>query len=128
MIQLQILSGSKAGVWWTARHFPVRLGRAAENDLAFAEAGVWDRHATIEFDATGFTLRVAPDALATVNHQPVRVHLLRPGDAVEIGSVRLRFWLAAPTRCSLGWPEAVVWALLVGIFGVEIWLLLRLLT
>ena len=124
MVQLQILSGKLAGVSWTARQFPVRLGRGAENDLRLEEAGVWEQHLTIGFDpATGFTLRAEPDALVTINQQPARSQVLRPGDLIELGSARLRFWLAAPVRRSLRWREWALWVVIAGVFAVEIWLL-----
>ena len=102
MIQIQILNGKMAGVSWTARRFPIRLGRGAENDLQLEEAGVWEQHLTIQLgDNTGFTLHAEPGALVTVNHQPATSQALRPGDLLEIGSTQLRFWLAEPNRRSL---------------------------
>jgi len=128
MVQLQILSGKLAGVSWTARQFPVRLGRGADSELRLEEAGVWDKHLTIEFDpATGFTMRAEADALVTVNQGPARSQILRPGDSIELGSARLRFWIAGPARRSLRWREIAVWALIAGVFAAEIWLLQRLL-
>jgi len=124
MIQLQILSGQLAGVSWTARQFPVRLGRGAENELRLEEAGVWEQHLTIEFDpALGFTLLAQPDALVTVNDQPASSQILRAGDLIALGSARVRFWLSEPVRRSLRWREFAVWTLIAAIFGTELWLL-----
>ena len=124
MIQFQILSGNLAGVLWTARHFPVRIGRAGENELRLEESGVWDRHLTIEFDpAAGFTLQAEAEALVTINQQPVRSQVLRAGDSIELGSARLRFWIAEPTRRSLRWREVALWALIGGVVAAQIWLL-----
>ena len=117
-----------AGVSWTARHFPVRVGRDSENELRIEDQGVWNRHFAISFDPVeGFTLEAGSDALVNVNHQPVRTHHLRPGDTIEIGSARLRFWIAEPSRRSLRWREHTFWILLAVIIVVEIWILLRLL-
>ena len=127
MVRLHILSGSMAGVQWTARHLPVRVGRAGDNDLALTDQGVWERHVTLTADASGaISLRAEGDALMTVNQKSVRSHELRVGDEIEIGAVRLQFWLAPPGRRRLGWREAAVWALLGAVVAAEIWLLLRL--
>jgi len=127
MIQLQILSGKMAGVTWTARHFPVRIGRSAESGLQLEEAGVWDHHLTIEFNpVSGFTLRAAPGALTTVNQQPATAEVLRPGDSIEIGSARLRFWIDGPIRRGLRWNELAVWMLIMIVLVLEIGMLLQL--
>ena len=44
MVQLNILSGKKAGTRTVARHFPFRIGRAAGNELQLEDDGVWDQH------------------------------------------------------------------------------------
>ena len=128
MIQIQILSGKMAGVSWTARRFPVRLGRGVENDLQLEEAGVWERHFTIQLgDNNGFNLHAEPGALVTVNQQPATSQALRPGDVLEIGSTQLRFWLAEPNRRSLRSSEFAVWVLFASVLIVEAWVLLGLL-
>jgi len=129
MVQIQILNGKKAGVTWTARRFPVRLGRGEENDLQLEETGIWERHSTIQLgDNTGFTLHAEPGALVRVNHQPASSQALHPGDVIEIGSTQLRFWLAEPARRSLRGSEFAVWALLAGVLIVEAWVLFGLLS
>jgi len=125
MVLLHILNGSLAGVQWTARHLPVRVGRGSDNDLTLADPGVWDRHLTIAADAAGaLGLRAEGDAWVTVNHQTVRSHELRAGDEVEIGAVRLRFWLAPPLRRPTGWREIAVWALLGAVLAAQVALVL----
>jgi len=124
MIEFQILSNKLAGVSKAARHFPVRIGRSPENDLQLEEAGVWDRHFSVEFNpATGFTLQAEPDALVTVNHLPVRSCVLRVGDSIEFGAARLRFWIAPPARRGLRWRGLAVWALIVAVLATEVWIL-----
>ena len=94
MVQLRILSGKKAGTNWDARRFPVRIGRSAANDLPLEENGIWDEHFELTFDrAEGFVLTACPDALVTVNHEPAQTVRLRNGDSIEVGAVRMRFWL-----------------------------------
>jgi hypothetical protein len=67
------------------------------------------------------------EALVTVNQQPVQSHVLRAGDSIEFGSVRLRFWIAEPTRRRLWWPELAAWLLIGSVVGIEIWMLCHLL-
>ena len=112
MVQFQILSGKQAGARWVARRFPVRLGRAEGSDLRLEEPGVWDRHCELSLDpAEGFILTAQPDALLTVNQQPVRSLCLRNGDSLALGSVRLQFWLAESRQRSLRLREGFVWTL-----------------
>ena len=128
MIQLHILSGKKAGTQTVARRFPFRIGRAPANELQLEDDGVWDQHLTVEFQPeSGFNLATAPDALATVNGEPVQNTFLRNGDTITVGSVKLRFWLAAATQGSLRVREGFVWTLLalvtLGQFVLLYWLL-----
>lgn len=114
MIQLDILSGKKVGGQTVVRHFPFRVGRAAENDLQLEDDGVWDRHLVLEFQKQeGFHLATSTNALVNVNGESVLNKMLRNGDIITIGSARLQFWLAAARQRSLRSREFFVWALLV---------------
>lgn len=116
MVQLQILSGSSAGVAWDARRFPVRVGRAAGNDLQVAEAGVWDQHFQVALDsAEGFVLTVFPGALVTVNQTSVSTHRLRNGDVIVAGSAQLCFRLSETRQRGLRFREGLVWAMVFGV-------------
>jgi pSer/pThr/pTyr-binding forkhead associated (FHA) protein len=128
MIQLHILSGKQAGTRTVARHFPFHIGRAPGNELQLEDDGVWDRHLTLEFEPqSGFNLSTAPDALVTVNGGPVQKSVLRNGDLIAFGSVKLQFWLAAAAQGSLRVREGFVWTLLVlvtlGQFVLLYWLI-----
>jgi pSer/pThr/pTyr-binding forkhead associated (FHA) protein len=129
MIQLQILTGKQAGTRWVARHFPVRVGRESASDLRLEEDGVWDRHCELKFDpAQGIVLAAQPNALLTVNQEPVPTpHPLRNGDSIEMGSVRLRFWLSDPVLRSSWVREWFVWTLIgvicLGQVALVYWLL-----
>jgi pSer/pThr/pTyr-binding forkhead associated (FHA) protein len=93
MIQLNILSGKSAGAQSVARHFPFRIGRAAGNGLQLEDDGVWDQHLTLEFQKKeGFNLTTSANALATVNGEPVQNIILRNGDTITVGSVKIQFW------------------------------------
>jgi pSer/pThr/pTyr-binding forkhead associated (FHA) protein len=128
MVQFNILSGKKAGAQSAARHFPFRIGRASANDLQLDDNGIWDQHLTLEFDRQkGFTLAVAPDALATINGGPVQTAILRNGDVITLGSARLQFWLTAARQRDLRLREAFVWTLLAAVtaaqFALIYWLI-----
>jgi predicted component of type VI protein secretion system len=117
MVQLQILSGRKAGFAWVPRELPVRIGRSASCDLQLEEPGVWNEHFTIEIHpGTGIVLQAFPDALVTANGQLVQHTVLRNGDTVEVGALKMRFWLseASQGRSGSGWLLAfligAVWA------------------
>jgi pSer/pThr/pTyr-binding forkhead associated (FHA) protein len=119
MVQLHILSGKKAGDQPVARRFPFRIGRAPENNLQLEDDGVWDQHLALEFQKNeGFLLTIAPEALATVNQQPVQSVLLRNGDIVALGSAKFQFWLGATRQRGLRAREVFVWLLLAAVtFG-----------
>jgi len=128
MIQLNILSGRQAGTSRVARRFPFHIGRAVVNELQLADDGVWDRHLTLEFESqSGFYLTIAPGALAAVNGKPVQNTMLRNGDHITIGSVKIQFWLAAARQGSLVAREIFVWGLLglvtLGQFLLLYWLI-----
>lgn len=114
MVQLNVLSGKKAGSQTVVRRFPFRIGRAPQNDLPLDDDGVWDSHLALELqrDNDRFILVVAPNALATVNNQSIETAPLRNGDIISLGSVKLQFWLAAVKQRGLRLRELFVWALL----------------
>ena len=116
MIQLKILSGKKAGTAWVARRFPVRIGRSAAADLQLEEDGVWDQHLRLDFNpAVGLVLTAQPDALASVNGQLGEQTVLRNGDAIEIGSSRMQFWLSETRQAGLRLREGLTWAAIAAI-------------
>lgn len=127
-MQLRILSGKQAGATWVARRFPVRVGRAASADLQFEEEGVWNEHLTVDFDpAEGFLLQASPDALVSLNGQLVQRSVLRSGDVLELGALKLQFWLAETRQRGLLWREAFTWAAIIAVCLCQIaliyWLL-----
>jgi predicted component of type VI protein secretion system len=127
MIQLNVLSGKKAGSQTVVRHFPFRVGRAPENHLQLEDDGVWDRHLALELQGGGFNLAVAPGALVAVNGGPFQNQMLRNGDTITLGSAKLQFWLAAARQRGLRWRELFVWALIAAVTAAQIALIYRLL-
>ena len=127
MIQLNVLSGKKAGSRTVVRRFPFRVGRAVDNDLQLDDDGIWDKHFTLGFQSGGFSLAVAPGALVALNSGPFQNQTLRNGDTITVGSAKLQFWLAAARQRGLRTRELFVWTLLIlvtlGQFVLVYWLL-----
>jgi pSer/pThr/pTyr-binding forkhead associated (FHA) protein len=110
MVQLQLLTGNEAGSTVAISQFPFVVGRGAEDDLRIEEAGVWERHLQLDFvPKEGFTLAVLPAANASLNGQPVEQCLLKNGDIIEAGAVKLQFWLAPVRQVSLAGREVLTW-------------------
>ena len=110
MIQFRVLSGSKAGGSWIPRRFPVRIGRAPTADLQFEEPGVWDNHLQINLDPNeGFIATGASGALTTLNGHPFERMVLRNGDLLELGAVKIQFWLAESRQAGLRLRESLTW-------------------
>jgi pSer/pThr/pTyr-binding forkhead associated (FHA) protein len=127
MVQLKILSGKKAGTVWMARRFPVRIGRSANASLQLEEDGVWDQHLQLDLvPIQGFRLSAQPDALTAVNGQPVEQTILRNGDLIEIGSLKMQFWLSETRQAGLRLREVFIWVVLaavsLGQLGLIYWL------
>ena len=110
MIQLNVLSGRKAGAHTVARRFPFHIGRASGNELQLEDDGVWDRHLILEFQRdSGYALTTTSNALASVNGHPIQTVMLHNGDLITLGSVHLQFWLGAARQRSPLIGELIVW-------------------
>jgi pSer/pThr/pTyr-binding forkhead associated (FHA) protein len=111
MVQLKILSGKTAGQTYLARRFPLRIGRSPASDIRFEEDGVWEQHLELTFrPGEGFLLKAHPDALAVVNGEAIQQTALRNGDTIEIGSLKMQFWLSETRQPGLRFRESLVWA------------------
>jgi hypothetical protein len=111
-----------------ARRFPVRIGRSAAADLQLEEEGVWDQHLQLDFNpAKGIVLSAMPNALVAVNGDSVDQIVLRNGDSIDIGSLRMRFWLSETRQVGLRFREGLTWAgiaaICLGQVGLIYWLL-----
>jgi pSer/pThr/pTyr-binding forkhead associated (FHA) protein len=116
VVQLTILSGKKAGTETVARRFPFQVGRSAQNGLVLDDPGVWDRHFKVGLlSPDGVVLSAAADALTTVNGERVDQSVLRNGDVIEAGSVKLRFGLSPTQQGSLRLRETLTWIGLAGL-------------
>ena len=128
MVQLKIVSGKMAGTEKVARHFPFRIGRSASADLCVDDDGVWDEHLELAFhSADGFVLTACPNALAAINGQPFLQQALRNGDAIDIGAVKIRFWLGETRQSSLRLREWLTWAAFALIIAAQFAIIYRLL-
>jgi hypothetical protein len=128
MVQLDILTGKKAGTSWVARRFPVRLGRAMGADLQVEEPGVWEQHLELQFvPGEGIVLAPQAEALVTVNGKPAQRQVLRNGDTLDLGGLKLRFWLVRTRQGSMRFREVATWlaiaAISLGQIGLVYWLL-----
>ena len=128
MVQLKILCGKKAGSSWDARRFPFSVGRSANSTLQLEEAGIWEDHLKIGLNSSeGFVVETQANALASINGQPVQRAILRNGDTIEIGSVKLQFWLSQAPQRGQAFREAFVWIMIVLVclaqIGLVYWLL-----
>ena len=104
-----------------ASHFPLLIGRAAKADLRLDDIGVWDRHLVLFLDPEkGISLKIQESAHASINGQSFEQAIMRNGDIVELGAVKLRFWLAKARRYNLVWREWMVWAIVTGIALTQI--------
>jgi len=128
VIQLQILSGKQAGHDIVVRRFPFVLGREVTAGLPLDENGVWERHLEITFQrGEGFLFTARPEALAIINGERMENGRLRNGDLVELGSVKIRFWLARSGQKTMGFREGLTWSALILLFAAQValiyWLL-----
>ena len=127
MVQFKIVSGKMAGAEQVARRFPFRIGRSSAADLQLQDDGIWEQHLELAFDpAAGFVLRTQPNAIAAINGQPFQEAILRNGDAIEIGALKMRFWLGETSQFSLTIREWLTWAAFILIFALQIFLIYRL--
>jgi len=109
MVQLQILSGRKAGAKFDSSSLPVTVGRSEQSDVPLDEPGIWPCHCKIHWQQEGLVLEVDPDALASVNGVPTPRALLRNGDVITLGGVTLRFSLSPIQQSSAVLTEWLTW-------------------
>ena len=127
MLLLQILNGKKAGAEFSARRFPVRIGRSASNHLVLEEPGVWDEHFRILLRCDGLILKTTPLAPVLVNDQPLTETSLRNGDLITIGLLKIRFGFTPVRQKNQKLVEWLTWIGLAFLYCGQIaliWLLL----
>ena len=125
MVQLNILSGEYQQQFVKSNTFPIRIGRGENCQLQLVDTGIWENHLELNLNEKHhFTIQTASDATAMVNGKPLEgVQLLRNGDLIEIGLVKIQFWLGTVRQKNLRIREAAAWALLLAVTMAEIYLL-----
>lgn len=126
LIQVQVQSGMAAGHTIAVNQLPIRLGRGKGCQLQLADHGVWEQHAELDINESGqFILRRHPEAGVMINGEPAEeCTALCNGDAIELGSAKLQFWLGTVRQKNLAAREAAAWALLAAVTVAEVILLL----
>ncbi|MBI5800324.1 MAG: FHA domain-containing protein [Verrucomicrobia bacterium] len=128
MVQLRVLNGSRAGAAHATSRFPCTIGRSTGDDLQLAEAGVWENHLQLDLQVpAGFRLCRLGQGRASVNGTEFDEVVLHNGDVIELGAVKVQFWLAEVRQSDNRARETLVWLGLGGLVLLEcalIWLLL----
>jgi predicted component of type VI protein secretion system len=109
VVQLQLLTGNRSGTIFRSAHFPIRAGRAPESDLPLNDPGVWQRHFLIDWRSEGLVLEAESEALLSVNDAPTQHAVLRNGDIITLGALRIRFSLSPVRQSSLAPREWLTW-------------------
>jgi len=60
-------------------------------------------------DSGRIPAKAHPRALTNINGQPVQQAFLRNGDLIEVGSLKIQFWLSATRQRGLRTREFLTW-------------------
>ncbi len=128
MVQLRVLNGSRAGTAQTVSHFPCTIGRSTGDGLQLVEVGVWENHLQLDLQVpAGFRLCRLGQGRASVNGSEFDELVLHNGDVIELGAVKVQFWLAEVRQSDNGARETLVWLGLGALILLEaaliVWLL-----
>jgi hypothetical protein len=128
VVQLEILSGKRAGTVFRPNQFPIRAGREPGLAVPLEEEGVWPRHFIIDCGDDGLIVEAEPQALLDLNGTPAQRAVLRNGDVITVGMLKIRFSLSPVQQSSLALGEWMTWAALaalcVGQVALVYWLVL----
>jgi len=127
MVQLQFLSGNKAGAQFTAVRLPLQIGRAPDADLCLEEPGVWPRHCQIARRGRDLVCQAHEGALLSVNGVQVDEAVLRNGDVISMGALKIQFALSPVRQSSQRARECLTWAALALLCLAQVALIYRLL-
>ncbi len=110
MVQLRVLNGSRAGTAHAASRFPCTIGRSTGDNLQLVEAGVWENHLQLDLQVSaGFRLCRLGQGRASVNGAEFDELVLHNGDVIELGAVKVQFWLAEVRQSDNRARERLVW-------------------
>ncbi len=77
---------------YTPESYPIRIGRAVDNDIVLRALGVADYHVLIEQSGEGLQIRNLHEA--ELNGKPIRSRvLLHNNSSLTLGSSRVKLWL-----------------------------------
>jgi hypothetical protein len=77
--------------------------------LCLDDPGVWQRHFLIDWRPEGLVLEAEPDALLSVNDSPAQRAVLRNGDIITLGALKIRFSFSPVRQSSLAPREWLTW-------------------
>lgn len=90
--RLRILSGPRRGEDVIIRNPVTTVGRSFDNDITLEGGDVSRHHARLERSGTNLHVIDLGSTNGTrVNGQPIRSHLVQPGDAITFGGVETQF-------------------------------------
>ena len=67
-----------------------------------------------------FRLTRRADANATVNGEPFTEIFLRNGDLIELGAVKIQFWISKAEQIRLRWREWLTWLALILLTAAQV--------
>ncbi len=110
MVQFRVLNGHRGGTAQTVTQFPCTIGRANGDSLQLVEVGVWENHLQLDLQVPeGFRLRRLGHGRASVNGTEFDELILHNGDVIELGAVKVQFWLAEVRQSDNRMRETLVW-------------------
>lgn len=112
MVRLQALDGARAGASLSGGRFPLRVGRAPENDFVLEDPGVWLVHFTLACFQNNIVLEPGADAPVRLNDETLPSNKKAPlhnGDIIGVGAVRLLFTFTPVRQRSLVLRESLTW-------------------
>lgn len=122
MVQLRVLNGSRAGTAYPAAQFPCTIGRSTGDSLQLVEPGIWENHLQLDLQVPdGFRLSRLGQGRASVNGSEFEeAQLLHNGDVIELGAVKVQFWLAEVRQSSNRTRETLAWLGLAALVLLEV--------
>ncbi len=78
--------------------------------MQLVEAGVWENHLQLDLQVpAGFRLRRLGEGRACINGAEFDELVLHNGDVIELGAVKVQFWLGAVRQSDNRAREMLVW-------------------
>jgi predicted component of type VI protein secretion system len=89
-------------------------------DWRLEDPGVWQRHFLIDWLPEGLVLEAEPQALLSVNDSPAQRSVLRNGDIITLGALKIRFSFSPVRQFSLAPREWLTWIALGALCLVQV--------